>query len=170
MTKILRACIVLSFLSIQIYTQAQTTEIKTDSIYSIIYFGATSCYYCNVPKNIENINKMTVGIKKGNPAAQLKLVIVSMDKDLNEGQKFLDKYEMSNWNEISIGSFYQNELALAYLNNTAIPGVPHLFVIKHMTEIGKFNVPIVKSSKILVDLVGGDQLDKWLDNSCRFEK
>src|SRR6185369_11996876 len=111
---------------------ARSQEKKAkDSIYSVIYFGSTDCYYCNIEKNISNISKMVTEIKDTYKQLNIKTTIVSMDKDIAEGLKFIEKYNEKNWDEIAIGSFYKNELALAYLNNTKIPGVPHLVVSKH---------------------------------------
>jgi hypothetical protein len=141
-----------------------------DSVYSVIYFGATDCYYCNIEKNISNISKMVTEIKDQYKDLKVKTVIVSMDKDISEGLKFIDKYTTKNWDEIAIGSFYQNELALTYLNKTKIPGVPHLVVVKHVTVNSDLSVPVPVSDKVLVDIVGGTEIDSWLKENYSFRK
>ena len=100
----------------------------------------------------------------------VKTMIVSMDKDIAEGLKFIDKYGIKKWDEISIGSFYNNELALNYLNKTKTPGVPHIVVIKHVTVTGEYNIPHTVEDKVLVDLVGGTEIDKWLQDNYSFKK
>src|SRR6185369_13501868 len=67
--------------------------------YVLLYYGATDCYYCNLPENIHNINTLTETI--GNKYAGVKKVLVCMDKDLKEGLTFINKYD-SSWNEITI--------------------------------------------------------------------
>jgi hypothetical protein len=87
-----------------------------------------------------------------------------MDKDIEEGLKFIEKY--GYWDEISIGAFYNNELALSYLNKTEIPGVPHVMVYKDsLIKKEKVSVPIIKERKLLVDLVGGTQIGDWINSS-----
>jgi hypothetical protein len=85
-----------------------------------------------------------------------------MDKDLKEGLTFINKYD-STWDEISIGSFYQNELAYQYLNTTKIPGVPHILLLKRSySDDNKYSVPVASNTNILVDLVGGNEINKWI--------
>ena len=141
-----------------------------DSIYSVIYFGSTDCYYCNIEKNISNISKMVTEIKDKYKQLNIKTTIVSMDKDIAEGLKFIEKYTTKNWDEIAIGSFYKNELALTYLNKTKIPGVPHLVVIKHVTINGEYNVPHSIVQEVVVDLVGGTEIDGWMKENYTFKK
>jgi hypothetical protein len=148
----------------------QQEKNKKDSVYSVIYFGATDCYYCNIEKNISNISKMVTEIKEHYKQLNIKTTIVSMDKDIAEGLKFIEKYTTKNWDEIAIGSFYKNELALTYLNKTKIPGVPHLVVIKHVTVDSDLSVPVPIRDEVLVDLVGGTQIDGWLKENYSFKK
>jgi hypothetical protein len=149
---------------------AQQEKHKKDSVYSVIYFGATDCYYCNIEKNISNISKMVTEIKENYKQLNIKTTIVSMDKDIAEGLKFIEKYTTKNWDEIAIGSFYKNELALTYLNKTKIPGVPHLVVIKHVTVDSDLSVPVSISDEVLVDLVGGTEIDGWMKENYSFKK
>jgi len=148
---------------------AQEKKEVRDSLYSVIYFGATSCYYCNTPENIANISKMVNEIKTQYKGLNIKTLIVSMDEEIPMGLKFIQKYD-TTWDEIAIGSFYKNELAIIYLNKTKIPGVPHIVVIKHFTKKGEYNIQQIVKDEILVDLVGGTQIDKWLKDGYLFKK
>ena len=69
-----------------------------------------------------------------------------------------------------MGSFYNNELALFYLNKSKVPGVPHVLVIKHVTKKGEYNIPHSIKDDVLVDLVGGDQIDKWISSNYSFQR
>jgi hypothetical protein len=158
------------FFGQQTIIRAQGKKNEKDSLYTVIYFGATDCYYCNIDKNISNISKMVNEIKDHYKGLNIKIMIVSMDKDIAEGLKFIEKYDTKKWDEISIGSFYNNELALTYLNKTKIPGVPHIVVIKHVTVNGDYNVPHTITDKVVVDLVGGTEIDKWLQDNYSFKK
>jgi thioredoxin-related protein len=128
--------------------------------YVILYYGATSCHYCNLPENIRNINTLAKTI--GQKFVGVKRVMVCMDKDLKEGLSFINKYD-SAWDEISIGSFYQNELAFQYLNTTKIPGVPHVILLKRSySDDNQYSVPVASRTDILADLVGGNAINKWI--------
>jgi len=72
---------------------AQAKKDARDSLYSVIYFGATSCYYCNTPENIANILKMVNGIKGQYKGLNVKTLIVSMDEEIPMGLKFIQKYD-----------------------------------------------------------------------------
>jgi thioredoxin-related protein len=136
--------------------------------YVLLYYGATDCYYCNLPENIHNINTLTETI--GNKYAGVKKVLVCMDKDLKEGLTFINKYD-SSWNEITIGSFYQNELAFQYLNNTKIPGVPHIIFLKrNYVDENQYHVPVASKTDILVDLVGGTAINQWIKDGFPLAK
>ena len=136
--------------------------------YILLYYGATDCYYCNLPGNIQNINTLVKTI--GEKYKDVKKVMVCMDKDLKEGLRFINKYD-STWNEISIGSFYQNELAYQYLNNTKIPGVPHIILIKRSySDDNEYNVPVASKTEVLVELVGGNAINKWINDGFPVSK
>ncbi len=165
---------IIFILTVLLFTEsnavAQQDKSANDSMYSVIYFGATSCYYCNLEKNIANIKKMSGSIKARYKDLHLKTLIISMDPDLQEGLTYIKKYQDSTWDEIAVGSFYNNELALFYLNKSKVPGVPHVLVIKHVTKKGEYNIPHSIKDDVLVDLVGGDQIDKWISENYYFPK
>ena len=147
-------------LGIVSFTKKEKPAAKEE--YVLLYFGATDCYYCNLPENIQHINTLTKTI--GNKFADVKKVMVCMDKDLKEGLTFINKYD-STWDEVSIGSFYQNELAFQYLNPTKIPGVPHIILVKRKySDENQYSVPVESKNEVLVDLVGGTQINKWIED------
>ena len=84
--------------------------------FTIFYFGATSCGPCNRPEVIESIKKLRVQFKNIHSDSETKFVMVCMDTNIEEGLKFIKKYGF--WDEISIGSHYDNELVLACLSKT----------------------------------------------------
>jgi len=136
---------------------------KSKETLVVYYFGATSCGYCNVPENIEKIKKIKTEFSVKYKDSNIKFVMVCMDENIEEGLKFIKKY--GYWDEISIGKFYNNELALNYLNKTEIPGVPHVIVYKDiLIKKEKVSVPVIKERKLLVDLVGGTQIGNWINN------
>ena len=93
-----------------------------------------------------------------------------MDTDLKEGMAFINKYD-SSWDEISIGSFYKNELAFQYLNTTKIPGVPHIILLKRSyNDENQYSVPVASKTEILVDLVGGTEINKWINDGFPVSK
>jgi thiol-disulfide isomerase/thioredoxin len=151
------------FLLFTIYASLEFAQDKSIETFVVYYFGATSCGFCNVPENIEKIKKIKTEFSKKYKDSNIKFVMVCMDENIEEGLKFIKKY--GYWDEISIGKFYNNELALNYLNKTEIPGVPHVLVYKDiLIKKEKVSVPIIKERKLLVDLVGGTQIGNWINN------
>jgi len=156
--------VVAFFLLVTIYTGFGSTQNESKEVYVVYYFGATSCGFCNIPENIEKIKRIKIEFSEKYPDCNTKYVMVCMDRDIEEGLKFIKKY--GYWNEISIGAFYNNELALNSLNRTEIPGVPHVMVYKdYLLKKKKFNIFIRKERKLLVDLVGGTQIGNWINNA-----
>lgn len=59
--------------------------------------------------------------------------------------------------------FLPDELAYQYLNNTKIPGVPHIILVKRSySSDSQYLVPVAFKTDILADLVGRTQIDKWI--------
>lgn len=134
--------------------------------YVIFYFGSTDCAYCNMPANIEKIMTIKNEFPKLYPNAGVKFVLVCLDKDIEQGLVFVRKYGL--WDEISVGSFYQNELALSYLNTAKIPGLPHIMVFKDIySKTEKFSVPLIKERRLMVDLIGGTQIEAWISGGYK---
>jgi len=151
------------FLIFTIYVSLGFTQDKSKETLVVYYFGATSCGFCNVPENIEKIKKIKTEFSEKYKDSKIKFVMVCMDENIEEGLKFIQKY--GYWDEISIGNFYNNELALNYLNNTEVPGVPHVMVYKdYLLKKERFSIPVIKERKLLVDLVGGTQIEDWINN------
>jgi thiol-disulfide isomerase/thioredoxin len=148
--------IILLILSSMLYAQEHLT---------LYYFGATSCGWCNTPDCISSINKMHKEFKEIHKEYNVKFVMVCMDSDIKEGLKFIDKY--GYWDEISIGSFYYNELVMNYLDKTKIPGVPHIIVFKDQYE--NESTPIIKKRITIKDIVGEKEIKGWVDNRCPLE-
>ena len=67
--------------------------------------------------------------------------------------------------------FYQNELAYQYLNSTKVPGVPHVILLKRSySDDNQYNVPVASKTDILVDLVGGNAINKWIKDGFPIPK
>jgi hypothetical protein len=134
---------------------------ESKEVYSLFYFGATSCTFCIVPQNIENIKKLRKEFSEKYNHLTIKFVMVCMDKNIEDGLEYVKKYG-EYWDEISIGKFYENELVMNNLNKAKIPGVPHIIVYKD--TLIKMTTPVIKSRKIVVDLLGADQIQKWISS------
>ncbi|MCB0669315.1 MAG: hypothetical protein KDC80_26005 [Saprospiraceae bacterium] len=132
-----------------------------DSIqYTVMYFGATNCFHCLVEDHIENIKLIRSDFSGKYPKAKTKFVMVVFDNEIEAGLKFIDHYGF--WDEISIGSRYNNEQSLAVLNHTKLPGLPHLVVLEdHFTTLPN-NIEVVDNRKTLVDLVGRKEIGDWV--------
>ena len=131
----------------------------------VYYFGATSCVFCNTEDCINSIKKLRNEFSNIHKDYETKFVMVCMDPDIEEGLKFISKY--GYWDEISIGSHYQNELVLNYLDKTKIPGLPHVIVFQDFYE--NKSTPVIKDRKTIVDLVGVSNIKDWVDKNFPIE-
>jgi len=127
----------------------------------VYYFGATNYGFCTAPENIKKIKKIKTDFSKKYKGLNMKFVMVCMDEDIKEGLKFIKKY--GYWDEISIGGFYTNELALYLLNRAQIPKVPHILVFQDTLATERWNIPVLKRRKLLVDLMGGKEIEDWIE-------
>ena len=125
----------------------------------VFYFGGSDCPHSTDPQNIANINAMRSKLPKVYPSTAFKFILVVMDSNLQDGIKFAANYP--NWDELSIGNFYNNELMLAHVNQSAIPGVPHIMVYTDSLVIGRLGIPSIRKRTLLVDLVGESAIQKW---------
>lgn len=136
-------------------------EEEFEEILVVYYFGATNCGFCTAPENIKKIKKIKTDFSAREKGLYAKFVMVCMDEDIKEGLKFIKKY--GYWDEISIGGFYKNELALSVLNRARIPGVPHILVFQDTLARGRWNIPVLKKRMLLADLVGGKEIEDWIE-------
>jgi hypothetical protein len=156
--------ILILFIPIFLYPQDSYKD-----TYVVCYFGATNCGYCNIPANIEKIKQIRNEFYKKYLDFNVKYVFVCMDKNIEEGLEFIKKYG-GYWDELSIGSFYNNELSLNLLNTMKIPGLPHVMVYKDTySKKEQFSVPVIKERKLLVDLVGGVQITDWISKGYQLK-
>lgn len=142
-------------------TDADFQREQTEEYLVVYYFAATDFGFCTVPKNIEKIKKIKVDLSAKTKSQRLKFVMVALDENIEEGLKLIDKH--GTWDEISAGSRFRNELALAHLNRSGIPVIPHLLVFREVISAGKWHIPIVLRRERLADLAGGEQIAGWME-------
>jgi hypothetical protein len=85
--------------------------------------------------------------------------MVCLNHDFDKALKFIKKH--GDWDEISIGKSFANELALSLLNPSKNPKVPHIFVLKDKHKKGKWSLPLIKERELMVDLAGDKQIHEW---------
>lgn len=144
-----------------IFLNPDIQQEKSEEVLVVYYFGATSIGFCVAPENIQKIKMIKTHFPTAYANAQIKFVMICLDESIGEGLRFIKKY--GHWDEISIGKFYKNELALLALNKIKIPELPHILVFKDLLTIGKWNLPTIKERTLLVDLAGGEQINEWID-------
>ena len=148
-------------------TVAYSNE-ESEEKYVVYYFGATDCGYCNIPENIENVKKIKVEFSQKYINKKVKYVMVCFDNDIEQGIKFIKKY--GYWDEVSVGQRYYNDLSLQCLNKTKIPGLPHIIVYNDIySSLSEWSIPVIKKRDILVDLVGGKEINEWIQNGYPLE-
>ena len=144
------------------------TRDSVGSVITVFYFGGSDCSNCVKPKEIANIKTLRRELPKKHPEAGFKFVLVVMDTDIPQGIRYARKYP--NWNELSIGSFYNNELMLQHVNGTKLPGVPQLMIYRNtLVKRIDFSVPILRSRTLIADLVGGSKIQKWMQAAYPLE-
>ena len=134
---------------------------------TIFYFGATSCGPCNRSEVVESIKEMKAKFDSVHNDYKTKFVMVCMDENIAEGLKFIQKY--GYWDEISVGSFYHNELALTNLNETAISGVPHILIYKESIMKTDQSVFRLKSRELVKEVLGGDKIVAWVKSGMELK-
>jgi hypothetical protein len=127
----------------------------------VYYFAATDIGFCTAPENIEKIKKIKTDFSARHKSQKLKFVMVALDENIEAGLKLINKH--GTWDEISVGSRFRNELALAYLNRSKIPVLPHILVLKDVISARKWNIPVVHRQELLADLAGGEQIAEWIE-------
>jgi len=149
--------IFLIFISTTVYSKN-----PNKTVYTLFYFGASDCGYCVDSVNIARINKMRLELPRLRKDLSFKFVLVVMDTKIDEGIEFTKHYP--NWNELSIGSRYNNELMMAHLNRSEIAGVPHVMLYKDNVQYDESNIPTIKKRTLLKDLVGQTKIKNWLND------
>lgn len=135
-------------------------ESKGDMVF--IYFASTQFGTCTAPGSIERIKNIKAQFSEKYREASIKFVMVCLDSDFDKALRFIKKN--GDWDEVSIGKSFSNELALNVLNQSEIPKVPHIFVYKNRQEKGKWNLPLIKNRELVVDLAGEAQIKEWVEN------
>ena len=146
--------------ALMVLSSSAFSQDSLKSVVSVFYFGGSDCPYCVDARNVRHINEMRAQMPKTYPDSTLKFVLVVMDKDIKGGLRYAGKYP--NWNEVSIGGFYNNELMLEHVNVTHLPGVPHIIVYHDLLKTGKYNIPTIQKRDLLVDLVGESAIASWI--------
>jgi hypothetical protein len=152
-----RIALVLLFAISTLLSQTSTNRRAT-----VFYFGGSDCPFSVDEKNIANIDKMRTELAGKHAQMPFKFVMVVMDDSLDRGIAFAKKY--LQWDELSIGKFYNNELMLEHVNRAPIPGVPHIMVYGDSLVVGKYNIPSIKKRTLLLDLVGESAIGKWIES------
>lgn len=139
------------------------TTIKEESKETLVfyYFASTQFGTCAVHENIENIKKIKIAFSEKYNESSVKFVMVCLNHDFDKALKFIKKH--GDWDEISIGKSFSNELALNLLNPSEIPKVPHILVFKDQHKKGKWNLPLIKERELMVDLAGDEQIQEWIE-------
>jgi len=142
-------------------SNSQSSSDSVSTIVSVFYFGGSDCTFCVMPKEIASINVLRRELPKMHPEERFKFVLVVMDTDIRKGIGYVRKYP--NWDEVSIGSFYNNELMLEHVNGTKWPGVPHLLIYRDtLAKRPDFAVPRLCARTLLGECVGGSKIQLWI--------
>lgn len=136
-------------------------------VFVVYYFGATNIGFCTAPDNIEKIKELKKNLPIKHKDNPFKFVLVCLDENLETGLKFVKKY--GQWDEVAIGASYANELALNHLNAASLPSLPHIFVFKDTLSSGRWNLPVIKKRRLLVELSGEKQIGDWIEKGYPFK-
>lgn len=156
------------FLILYIASSTAVAQHSNKSQLTLFYFGGTDCYYCNLPENVKNINKIHAEFPRQYKNNHIKFVMVVMDKEIPDGLKYLKKY--GYWDEISVGGFYNNELMLEHVNRSRVSGVPQIMVYQDSLSIDTLGVPVISKRTQLIDLLGKNAINQWVSDHYPLEK
>lgn len=134
---------------------------------TVFYYGATDCGPCNRPEVIASINKLKADFASLHTDFKTKFVMVAVDNTIEEGLQFINKYDP--WDEVAMGSRYNNELALANLNGVDIPGLPHIFVFEDEFENAGYGVVVREKRTLLKKILGGEPIVSWVNSGMKLE-
>ncbi|WP_441001499.1 TlpA family protein disulfide reductase [Fodinibius sp. SL11] len=145
-----------------------TTSVLAQNQLTVFYFGATSCGPCNRPEVIESIDKLKAEFDSIHPKYNTKFVMVVFDEDMETGLEFIEKYDY--WDEVSIGSRYDNELSLDNLNKTDIPGLPHILIYEETFEpVGDWGIEVRESKKLVKEILEGTKVVSWVNSGMKLD-
>ena len=148
-------------LAVFLISTAKAQKDMHQDLLVVYYFGATNIGFCTAPDNIEKIKKLKKDLPLEYDNFRFKFVLICLDENLEVGLKFIKKY--GQWDEIAIGGSYGNELALNHLNTRELPSLPHILIFKDTLASGRWNIPVIKRRKLLVDLAGEKEIGDWID-------
>ena len=140
-----------------------TTTVLAQNQLTVFYFGATSCGPCNRPEVIESIDKLRAEFDSVHPEYDTKFVMVVFDEDIETGLDFIKKYDY--WDEVSMGSRYDNELSLDNLNKAEIPALPHILIYEETFEkVGDWGIEVRKNKTLVKEVLEGDEIVSWINS------
>ena len=142
-----------------------STTVFAQEQLTVFYFGATDCGPCNRQDVIESIDIIRTDFDSVHSGFDTKLVMVTMDENMDEAIKYIQKYEY--WDETSMGSRYHNELILEHLNKAEIPGVPHIMVFKDSFKDGGFGTQTIENREFIKSIMGGDEIVAWANGKMK---
>jgi len=144
------------------------TEYDTSKVaYVVYYIGSSNCGVCDNKSVVKSINKIPSKFRK-KVNISVKTVMIVMDRKIRRGIKFTLKYKP--WDELSIGSFYRNELLLYRFNELTVPGVPHVLVFKDRYSTRDNGVPVLNSRKLVKNILGGKNIINWVSKGLPIDR
>lgn len=150
--------VILLLVSSPLFSQEQLT---------VFYFGASDCGPCNRPEVISSINQINAEFDSLHQNINVKLVMVTIDNDREEAIKYINKYD--SWDEFSMGSRYNNEHTISYLNQMEIPGLPHIVIYKDLLADSDYGTKSIQSREFVKNIMGGVDIVKWVNSGMKID-
>lgn len=167
LTPSILVCLFLAQPGQEAFAQSTDHAPSAEKGYVVFYFGATSCAACNRPEVIQAVRSIKSGFEHVHTRFPAKFVMVSMDEDIEEGIEFLEKY--GYWDEVSVGSFYRNELVMRHVNTLEIPGLPQVMVYENTYEDAEHGTKTVKETERVAQVMGGEGIVAWAEKDFPLE-
>lgn len=127
----------------------------------LMFFASTQCAHSTNEGNISALKNIKQEFREKYPQYDIKMVMVCFDTPFEESLALANRY--GDWHEISLGARYKNELALRDLNESILPGVPHLIVYQDtyqpLERLG--SISRISTREKLADLIGFQQMNEW---------
>ena len=126
-----------------------------------MFFSSTKCAHSTNEENIDAMKNIKQEFTEKYARYDIKMLMVCFDNPFEESLALVNRY--GDWDEISLGQRYKNELALRDLNESMLPAVPHLIIYKDAYQPSERlkSIKIISTRKKLVDLIGFQQINEW---------
>jgi hypothetical protein len=128
------------------------------------YFGASDCAPCIQAENVKAIRGAKEQAARKHPEFVTVSVGVSFDTDYNAGLAFLKKY--GEWDEISIGGGFYNQLWLQSAPPSSMAAIPHVLIFLDRDGYSQQRYHYTAKRTLVGEYMDFIALQEWIARGC----